>query len=119
MNLDATHDPVYTIFHHRGESIMELIHNEIPLEFIRNLPEGVKLVVRHGREFLVVERLESRAGASLMADHVHVHGEPAVSGEPSGPASASSSQRAHTGDDSAGAACGDADAPGVDLRVGP
>lgn len=57
---------------------MELIHNEIPLEFVRHLPEGVKLVVRHGREFLVVERVESRSGESLMAHHVHIHGEPSI-----------------------------------------
>lgn len=57
---------------------MELIHNEIPLEFIRHLPEGVKLVVRHGREFLVVERVESRSGESLIADHVRIHGEPSI-----------------------------------------
>jgi hypothetical protein len=57
---------------------MELIHNEIPLEFIRRLPEGVKLVVRHGREFLVVERVESRSGTSLIAEQVHIHGEPSI-----------------------------------------
>jgi len=57
---------------------MELIHNEIPVEFLRHMPEGMKLVNRHGNEFLVVEDLESAAGSKLMSDSVRIHGESSI-----------------------------------------
>lgn len=57
---------------------MELIHNQIPVEFVRNLPEGMKLLVRHGRDFLVVERIEGPTGVSLMSEQVRIHGEPSI-----------------------------------------
>ncbi len=58
--------------------IMELKHSTIPIEFLRSIPEGIKLVNRHGREFLVVEDVRSRAGVSLMSDSVRIHGEPTI-----------------------------------------
>jgi len=57
---------------------MELVHNEIPVDFLRHMPEGVKLVNRHGHEFLVVEDLRSPAGTRLMSDSVRIHGEPSI-----------------------------------------
>lgn len=57
---------------------MELKHSEIPVEFLRALPEGIKLVVRHGREFLVVEELHSRKGTPLMSEAVRIHGESSI-----------------------------------------
>ena len=57
---------------------MKLVHNEIPVEFLRSLPEGMKLVNRHGREFLVVEEVYSRKGAPLISDSVRIHGEPTI-----------------------------------------
>lgn len=57
---------------------MELKHSEIPVEFLRALPEGIKLVNRHGHEFLVVEELRSRKGTPLMSDSVRIHGEPSI-----------------------------------------
>lgn len=57
---------------------MELKHSEIPVEFLRALPEGIKLVNRHGREFLVVEELHSRKGTPLMSESVRIHGEPSI-----------------------------------------
>ena len=57
---------------------MKLTHTEIPLRFLSSLPEGIKLVNRHGKEFLVVERLFAPEGESLISTTVHIHGEPAV-----------------------------------------
>jgi hypothetical protein len=57
---------------------MELIHNEIPLEFLHALPEGIKYVVRHGKDFLVVEEVTCPNGHSLMSENVRIHGEPSL-----------------------------------------
>ena len=57
---------------------MELKHTEIPAEFITHLPEGMKLVNRHGRQFLVVEQALGPNGENLMSEAVRIHGEPSV-----------------------------------------
>ncbi len=57
---------------------MQLKHTRIPVELLVNLPEGLKLVRRHGKEFLVVERLQGPDGESLMSDTVRIHGEPSI-----------------------------------------
>jgi len=57
---------------------MKLEHNEIPVELLRALPEGLKIVTRHGREFLVVERVSSPDGTPLITDSVRIHGEPSI-----------------------------------------
>ncbi len=57
---------------------MKLEHFEIPIEFLRSIPEGMKLVKRHGREFLVVEAVTSPAGTSLITESVRIHGEPSL-----------------------------------------
>jgi hypothetical protein len=57
---------------------MQLVHNEIPREFLSVLPEGIKFIALHGRNFLVVERVLCPQGHSLTVDTVKIHGEPAV-----------------------------------------
>lgn len=57
---------------------MKLVHQEIPVEFLRAMPEGLKLVTRHGREFLVVESAFSRNGTPLITESVRIHGEPSI-----------------------------------------
>ena len=57
---------------------MKLVHQEIPVEFLRAMPEGLKLVNRHGREFLVVESVSSRGGTPLTTESVRIHGEPSI-----------------------------------------
>ena len=57
---------------------MKLKKTEIPLEFLTHLPEGIKVVNRGGSEQLVIEKLSSRGGTSLMSDTVRIHGEPSV-----------------------------------------
>lgn len=57
---------------------MKLVHQEIPVEFLRAIPEGLKLVNRHGREFLVVESVSSRRGTPLITESVRIHGEPSI-----------------------------------------
>jgi len=57
---------------------MELKHTEIPVEFLRHLPEGIKLVNRHGKEFLVIEQLYGPDGTDLISQTVRLHGEPAI-----------------------------------------
>jgi hypothetical protein len=57
---------------------MELVHNEIPKEFLDVLPEGIKYIARQGKTFLVVEKVCCPKGHSLMVDSVKIHGEAAV-----------------------------------------
>lgn len=57
---------------------MELKHTSIPTEFITHLPEGMKLVNRHGRQFLVVEEAYGPNGERLISEAVRIHGEPSV-----------------------------------------
>lgn len=57
---------------------MELIPKDIPMEFLQILPEGIKLVSRHGHPYLVMDRVEDGNGNSLMDDSVRIHGEPSV-----------------------------------------
>lgn len=57
---------------------MELIHTEIPVDLLRNLPEGLKVLSRHGKEYLVVERLHSAKGEDLMSQTVRIHDEPSI-----------------------------------------
>jgi hypothetical protein len=57
---------------------LKLTHTEIPLRFLSSLPEGIKLVNRHGQEYLVVEELYGPGRESLMSHLVHIHGEPSV-----------------------------------------
>lgn len=57
---------------------MKLRHKEIPVEFFRNLPEGIKIVKRHGKEFMVVERALGPNGEDLISPSVHIHGEPSI-----------------------------------------
>ena len=57
---------------------MKLVHSQIPVEFLQALPEGMKLVNRHGHEFLVVESVFSRSGTPLVTESVRIHGEPSI-----------------------------------------
>ncbi len=57
---------------------MELVHNEIPLEFVHTIPEGIKFIARHGKDFLVVERVYCPKGHLLTVDSVKIHGEPSI-----------------------------------------
>jgi hypothetical protein len=57
---------------------MELKHTRIPVEFIQRLPEGMKLVTRHGKQFLVVDEVYGPNGESLMCDNVRIHGERSI-----------------------------------------
>jgi len=58
---------------------MQLIHRKIPREFLEMLPEGMKFIHRHGKEFLVVEELLCPNGHSLMVGSVRIHDEPSIS----------------------------------------
>jgi hypothetical protein len=60
------------------EAPMKLVHNTIPVEFLQAMPEGMKLVNRHGHEFLVVESVTSRSGRPLVTESVRIHGEPSI-----------------------------------------
>jgi hypothetical protein len=57
---------------------MQLIHRKIPREFLEMLPEGMKFIHRHGKEFLVVEELLCPNGHSLMVESVRIHDEPSI-----------------------------------------
>ena len=57
---------------------MELVHHEIPLEFVHTIPEGIKFIARHGKDFLVVEKVLCPNGHALTVDSVKIHGEPSI-----------------------------------------
>ncbi len=57
---------------------MKLTHTNIPVELLLDLPEGLKLVRRHGKEYLVVESLQGPDGVSLISETVRIHGEPSI-----------------------------------------
>ncbi len=57
---------------------MKLTHREIPVELLRKLPAGIKIVNRIGQEFLVIEDVRCPAGDSLTVDSVRIHGEPSI-----------------------------------------
>lgn len=57
---------------------MELRHTKIPGQFLERLPEGLKYLHRHGKEYLVVEELVCPNGHSLMSSSVHIHDEPSI-----------------------------------------
>lgn len=58
--------------------MMELQHKEIPTEFLRKLPDGIKIVKRHGKEFMVVENVYGPDGSDLISRSVHIHDEPTL-----------------------------------------
>jgi hypothetical protein len=53
---------------------MRLKHIEIPLRFLQALPDGIKSILRHIKEFLVVEQLYCTKHHSLITNSVHSHG---------------------------------------------
>ncbi|MFO8064977.1 MAG: hypothetical protein ACQETQ_03330 [Spirochaetota bacterium] len=57
---------------------MQLKHTEIPVEFIQGLPDGMKLVTRHGKQFLVVDEVYGPNGEDLMSENVRIHGERSI-----------------------------------------
>ena len=57
---------------------MELKHTEIPQRFLKDIPEGIKYIHRHGKEFLVIEELFCPKHHSLIDGSVCIHGEPSV-----------------------------------------
>lgn len=57
---------------------MELVHRKIPREFLEMLPDGLKLIHRHGQEYLVVAELFCPAGHPLMSPSVRIHDEPSI-----------------------------------------
>lgn len=57
---------------------MQLKHTRIPVEFIQQLPDGMKLVTRHGKQFLVVDEVYGPNGESLMSENVRIHGERSI-----------------------------------------
>ncbi len=57
---------------------MELNRKDIPVQFLTTLPDGIKLVKRHGKEFLVVEQVTDKQGNSLMTETVKIHGEASI-----------------------------------------
>jgi hypothetical protein len=57
---------------------MELIHNEIPKEFLDVLPEGIKYIAHRGKNFLVVEDVYCPNGHTLTVNTVKIHGESTI-----------------------------------------
>ncbi|TFH05122.1 MAG: hypothetical protein E4H09_02495 [Spirochaetales bacterium] len=57
---------------------MKLIHRKVPQAFLEVLPEGLKFLHKHGKDYLVVEQLLCANGHSLMSPSVRIHDEPSI-----------------------------------------
>lgn len=57
---------------------MGVPHRSIPPQFARNIPEGLELIVRDGKEYLVVRELLCANGHTLMVESVRIHDEPSI-----------------------------------------
>lgn len=57
---------------------MKLTYKKVPQEFLSLLPEGIKFVNKHGRDFLIIEKICCPRGHSLMVESVKIHGEASV-----------------------------------------
>ena len=57
---------------------MRIISEKIPADYLHTLPEGIKFINRHGKEFFVIEELYCPKGHSIMSETVNIHGEPSI-----------------------------------------
>ena len=57
---------------------MEIFRKEISKEFLKSLPQGMKLIRGNNENFLVVEKVFCPNGHSLMDDATQIHGVPAI-----------------------------------------
>lgn len=57
---------------------MELTIREIPAAFKANIPQGMRLFSKHGKEVLLVESLFCPNGHNLLVDSVRIHDEPSI-----------------------------------------
>lgn len=54
---------------------MKLVHKEIPDEFLTSIPDGIKYIRKHGKDFLVIEKILCPNGHNIIVDTVQIHGE--------------------------------------------
>ncbi len=57
---------------------MQLKPQKIPLDILHSLPEGIKFVSKHGRDFLIVDKICCPDGHNLIDSSVRIHGEPTI-----------------------------------------
>lgn len=57
---------------------MGVPHRSIPAEFLDNLPEGLNVIHRDDKDYLVVQELLCPSGHSLMVESVRIHDEPSI-----------------------------------------
>jgi hypothetical protein len=57
---------------------MKIIRKEVPKEFLKTLPEGMKFIIKDGKEFLIIEELYCPKGHSLMDNTVRIQGQSAI-----------------------------------------
>ena len=57
---------------------MKLAKQVVPVEFLENLPEGLKVINRKGQNYVIVEDLRCPSNHSLMSKTVKIHGEAAI-----------------------------------------
>jgi hypothetical protein len=50
----------------------------IPVEFLSSLPEGIKYIHKHEKEFFVIEEVMCPNGHNLISEAVLIHGEPSI-----------------------------------------
>lgn len=57
---------------------MHIINDKIPADYLQTLPDGIKFINKHGKEFFVIEELYCPKGHSIMSETVNIHGEPSI-----------------------------------------
>jgi hypothetical protein len=57
---------------------LKLEKQNIPKEFIENLPEGLKVISKKGTSYVVVEKLKCPKNHNLLSDTIKINGEPAI-----------------------------------------
>jgi len=57
---------------------MELTVKDIPQEFLKSIPKGIRLIKRNQNDFLLVESLLCPKGHELIVDSVQIHNKPSI-----------------------------------------
>ncbi len=57
---------------------MELPVKDIPQEFLKSIPKGIRLIKRNQKDFLLVESLFCPKGHELIVDSVRIHDKPSI-----------------------------------------
>ena len=57
---------------------MKIVYKEIPKEFLKTLPDGMKFVSKSRHDFLVIEKIYCRNEHNLVDNTIRIHGESSI-----------------------------------------